>query len=90
MARIANGKRSGTLCEDNVHFDAILALMAASLLADEEGGGASRRNAQLALEKDLGLFVADILNESTWEYVRYMHCLKIVELLSQHEPMLAD
>ena len=57
-----------------------MALMSVSLSGSEEG--ASRKNAEIAREKELGPIVADILLETTWEQTRYLHCLKIAELLS--------
>jgi hypothetical protein len=60
LERINACKRIATIYEDNDHFDAIIALMSVSLKDN-------RRNVDKAVEKDLVSFIADILNETTWE-----------------------
>ncbi len=42
------------------------------------------------MEKGLVSLVADILGDSTWERKRYLHCLKVVELLCLHSPLAAN
>lgn len=80
-----------TLYENNPHFDAVLALMSVSLQLSGDGSEeGSRRNAEKALEKDLGLVIADVLNESVWEQDRYLHCLKIVECLATQDKRAAN
>jgi hypothetical protein len=65
IERVNACKRIASIYENNAHFDAVLALVSASLLSGEEG--CYKKNAQKAMEKGLDSLVADILNESTWE-----------------------
>ena len=60
LERINNCKRIATVYENNAHFDSIIALMAVSVKD-------CRINVRRAIEKELLPFIADILNESTWE-----------------------
>lgn len=71
VEKINNCKRIATICENNEHFDSIIALMAVSVKN-------CRLNVKKAIEKDLLGYVADILNESTLEQNRYIPCLEIV------------
>jgi hypothetical protein len=49
-----------------------------------------RVNVRKAIEKDLLGYIADILNESTWEQERYIHSLRIVEHISMHSDEAAN
>jgi hypothetical protein len=85
ILRINACKRIAVVYEDNPHFDASIGLLSASLLGDD-----GRKNAEKALEKGLITLIADILVESNWEKERYLHLLKIVQLLSENVPACAN
>ena len=89
--RINSGKRIAVMYDDNPHFDSALGLLSVSLLGGEEGGSsAGKKNAEKALEKGLIPLIADIIVESNWEKDRYLHCLKIIELLCLNVPEAAN
>ena len=88
LIRLNSCRKIAVIYDDNPHFDSCLGLLSVSLVSGEDSAG--QRNAQKAIEKGLVGLVADIINESTWERVRYLHCLKIVEMLCLHSPIAAN
>ena len=89
--RINSCKRIAVIYDDNPHFDSALGLLGVSLLGGEDGGSsAGKKNAEKALEKGLIPLIADIIDASNWEKERYLHCLKIVELLCLNVPQAAN
>ncbi len=49
-----------------------------------EGEASAKKNAEKAIEKELGGIVADIAKDTTPEQDMYIDCLKIVEMLAMH------
>lgn len=91
MVRINSCKKIDVIYDDNPHFDAALGLLSVSLLGGEDGGSsAGKKNAEKALEKGLIPLIADIIMKSNWEKERYLHCLKIIELLCLNVPEAAN
>jgi len=74
---------SGKELGNDPHYDAVVKLLSVSVEENET-------NINLVVEKQLIDEIAAIIGYSNWEHDRYIPCLKLIGILSNHNDRAAD